>query len=91
MDINRTIIIKQRMTLRKIKDFKFTHGDYEFRLNYRGGLGEYIAIDYRAIGKRNFKYFGGVGAHDCLSQIDAIQKCCDFIDKKLFNKNLLTG
>ena len=57
----------QERRIKKIDGVRFTHEGYEYRLQYKGGFASYVAIDRRAIGKRNFKYFGGVGAYNCWS------------------------
>ena len=55
----------QERRIKKIDGIRFTHEGYEYRLQYKGGFASYVAIDRRQIGKRNFKYFGGVGAYNC--------------------------
>lgn len=59
------IVGAQTRNLKKIRDIRVEHDGYEYRIDYRGGFAAYVAIDRREIGKRNFKYFGGFGAHDC--------------------------
>ena len=61
------IIGAQNKNLRKIDNVRFTHNGYEYRITYQGGFGCYVAIDRRQIGKRNFKYFAGIGAYHCMT------------------------
>lgn len=50
----------QERNIKAADGFRFTYNGYEFRVTYRGGFAAYFAIDYRQIGKRNFKYFSGI-------------------------------
>lgn len=59
------VIGEQERRVKKIDGVRFIHEGYEYRLTYCGGFAAYVAIDRREVGKRNFKYFGGVGAYDC--------------------------
>ena len=71
---NAQILIEaQSHNLRKINDVRIEHDGYEYRVTYRGGFGSYVAIDRREIGKRNFKYFGGVGAYNCWNVDQVLQ------------------
>lgn len=87
MDINtaKLIIGTQEKNLRKIKDIRLFNNGYEFRLNYEGGFGAFICIDYRKVGTRNFKYFSGIGAYDCIYCHTAINKCVEHIENKIKN------
>ena len=67
------ILAMQHNALKKIRDVRFIHKNYEYRIDYRGGFASYIAIDRREVGKRNFKFFGGVGAYNCMSADDAMK------------------
>lgn len=84
MDINtaKEIIYSQRRNFKKIRNIRFSHCGYEFRVDYRGGFGEYIAIDFREIGKRNFKYFGGFGACHCSSNYSVMSVVCSIINDR---------
>ena len=63
---NAVIFLKaQDRNIRKVNGVKFIHKGYEYRLTYMGGFASYVGIDRREVGKRNFKYFGGVGAYNC--------------------------
>ena len=57
----------QERNLQKVKDIRITYDGYEYRIDYHGGFAEYVAIDRRKIGTRNFKYFGGFGAYTCFT------------------------
>lgn len=59
------LISAQERNIRKVNGMRFEYGKYEYRLSYVGGFAAYVAIDRRAIGKRNFKYFAGIGAYNC--------------------------
>lgn len=67
MNINTAyaIVNAQDTNLRRVTGIKFVENGYEYRLTYRGGFASYVAIDRREVGKRNFKYFSGVGAYHC--------------------------
>lgn len=55
----------QDRKLRKINKTRFVHDGYEYRLVYEGGFAPMVSIERRQVGRRNFKYFGGVGVFDC--------------------------
>ena len=67
-----TLVGMQEKRLSAIKNIRFTEGKYEYRADYRGGFACYIAIDRREIGKRNFKYFGGVAGYKYATAQDAM-------------------
>lgn len=73
------IIGAQERSIRKLNGLRFTVGDFEYRLTYRGGFAAYIAIDRRKIGTRNFKYFPGIGLYDCFGNHDALIKVYEHI------------
>lgn len=73
----RAVIGEQERRIRKIDGVRFAHEGYEYRLTYRGGFAAYVAIDRREVGKRNFKYFGGVGAYDCWTVGQVMDKVAD--------------
>ena len=60
-----SILGAQERNLRKIKDVRFTHDGYEYRVRYEGGFAAFVSIDRRQIGKRIFEYYTGFGAYDC--------------------------
>lgn len=61
----RLILNMQDRNLRKVNNTRFVDNGYEYRVTYCGGFASYVAIDRRKIGKRKFEYFGGLGAYDC--------------------------
>ena len=67
------VLERQAKNLRKADGVRFVHDGYEYRLSYRGGFAPYVGIDRRRIGKRNFQYFGGVGADRCRT-VDDVMK-----------------
>ena len=71
----------QDRRLRKIDKTRFTHDGYEYRLVYEGGFAPMVSIERRQIGKRNFKYFGGVGVFDCWTIEDAMSRVMDRVNK----------
>jgi len=77
------VLAMQDGSLRKLNNLRFIHGDYEYRLTYGGGFACYIGIDRRRIGKRNFEYFGGVGAYHCLTIGSALKLIESEIEKRL--------
>ena len=77
----RFVLDWQEKKVRKINNTRFIHGNYEYRIQYRGGFAMYLAIDRREIGKRNFKYFSGVGASDCVNAQQAFDKCMDEVKR----------
>lgn len=64
----------QERRIRKIDGVRFDHKGFEYRLTYEGGFAAFVRIDRRQIDKRNFKYFSGFGAYDCLSVEEAFEK-----------------
>ena len=72
----------QERNIRRVNGTRFVHGKYEYRLTYRGGFAAYVAIDRREVGKRNFKYFGGVGAYHCWTVGDVMALVMEEVNKK---------
>ena len=84
MDFNMAfaIIGLQNKSISKVDGVKFILGKYEYRLIYRGGFGAYVGIDRREVGKRNFKYFGGVGAYHCGTVAEVAKLVVEYINNK---------
>lgn len=80
--VARAILGTQNKNLRKLRDTRFTYKDKEFRVSYQGGFSAFTAIDYRPIGKRNFKYFDGFGAYDCATAQEALSKAIDIVKER---------
>lgn len=72
----------QERNIRKVNGTRFVHDGYEYRLEYRGGFAAYVAIDRRQVGKRNFKFFGGVGAYHCWTVKEVLALVMDEIEKR---------
>ena len=72
----------QDRNIRRVNGIKIQHNGYEYRLTYKGGFASYVAIDRREIGRRNFKYFGGVGAYHCWTATQVIDLVMQEINKK---------
>lgn len=53
----------QRENLRKVHNTRFIIGEREYRITYVGGLSEYISVDARNIGDRNFKCYTGFAGY----------------------------
>ena len=53
------IISKQKDTLRKVNNARFEHEGWEYRINYDGGIAEFISIYGRKKGGSNYKYIDG--------------------------------
>lgn len=75
----------QERNIKKVNDLRIKRNGYEYRITYKGGFSSYVAIDRREIGKRNFKYFGGVGAYGCRSAAEVLKMVIDEINKKASN------
>ena len=73
----------QNRQIRKVNGLRIVYGNCEYRITYFGGFGAYVGIDYRQVGKRNFKYFNGFGAYDCLTCGEVLKR----IEKIITNKN----
>lgn len=68
------LIYTQERRIRKVDGVRFEYKGYEYRLTYFGGFAAYVGIDRRQVGKRNFKYFSGIGAHDCWTVGQVLEK-----------------
>lgn len=79
----KALISAQERSLRKVNGFTFSYKGYDFRVKYFGGFAAYIGIDYRQTGKRNYKYFGGIGGYKYLSSCDALDAVRDEVVKKI--------
>lgn len=66
------LLAEQDRALSKIKNIRLFEDGYEYRIDYRGGLASYIAIDRRRIGNRKFKFFSGVTAAHCADEKQAM-------------------
>lgn len=77
ISIAKTIVAIQEKRLSAIKDIRFVCDKYEYRANYEGGFACYIAVDRREVGKRNFKYFGGLAGYKYATAQDAINAIID--------------
>ena len=75
------IVKTQRRCFRKINGLRFFEDAYEYRIRYEGGFAEFFILERRKIGKRNFKYFEGTGAYDCMSADDVIAKLTALVKK----------
>lgn len=73
-EIAKTLIGAQERRISKINGIRFEYEGFEYRLTYEGGFAAFVRIDRRQIGKRNFKYFSGFGAYDCLNAEEAFEK-----------------
>lgn len=82
IEFAKALLKTQDRNLRRIRNIRIYNNGYEYRINYEGGFAAYIAIDRREIGKRNFKYFGGVGAYNCVSVASAMKLVMDEITTK---------
>ena len=71
----------QDRNIRKVNNTRFVEGGYEYRVTYRGGFASYVAIDRRKVGKRNFEYFGGVGAYNCWTVGEVMELVMDKVRK----------
>lgn len=78
----KTILRMQDRRIRKIDGTRLFVGDFEYRISYYGGFASYVAIDRRQIGKRNFKYFSGVGAYNCWT----VGEVLDLINEEIMKK-----
>ena len=72
----------QKRNLKKVNGIVIEYKGYQYRLTYFGWFSEYIGIDRRLIGKRNYKYFSGIGAWHYLSAMGAVAACMEEIEKK---------
>lgn len=80
------ILGTQQRNLRKVNNIRIEHNGYEYRITYVGGFGAYVAIDRREIGKRNFKYFGGIGAYNCWTADQVLTKAMELIEMENLRK-----
>ena len=75
----RQFISAQENNIKRLDNLRITKDGYEYRISYHGGFASYFAIDRREIGKRNFKYFGGVGGYDCFTAQAVLKKILEKI------------
>ena len=73
----------QGRNLKKVNGIIIDHKGYQYRFRYLNSLVDYIGIDRRKIGERNYKYFSGIYPWRCCSVADAVSACMDEIEKKL--------
>ena len=56
------VILAQKKSLKRINDTRWTHGNFEYRLRYVGGMSEFFCVERREIGRTKFRYFRGFSA-----------------------------
>ena len=76
------LINAQERRISKVNGTRFIHNGYEYRITYRGGFAAYVPIDRRQVGRRNFKYFSGVGASDCWTVDDVMKLIMEEVERK---------
>ena len=82
IDYAKKLVGTQERNIRKVDNVRIEYEGYEYRITYRGGFAAYVGIDRKQIGKRNFLFFGGVGAYDCWTAGQVLDKVYDLILKK---------
>ena len=82
-EMAKAILSRQSRSLRAIRDVRVFHGGYEYRVDYWGGFGAYIAIDRRVVGKRKFRFFGGVSGAYCHDAEEAMGLVMDKIEGRV--------
>ena len=75
------VIRAQKKSLKRINDTRCTHGEFEYRLRYVGGISEFFCIERREIGRTKFRYFRGFSAW----RMPTCEAVAQYI-YKLFNK-----
>ena len=63
LEMAKAIIGQQEKNLRKVNNLRFIKNGYEYKIVYEGGFADFIGIYRREIGKRNFKFFHGIGGY----------------------------
>ena len=79
----KALVGAQERNIKKVNGVRFTYKGYEFRVKYMGGFAAYVGIDYREVGTRNFKYFGGVGGYKYWTAQAVLDAVMEEIIKKL--------
>ena len=79
----KTLLELQDKNLKKLDNVRIKYNGYEYKLTYHSGFVCYIGIDRRLIGKRNFKYFCGFGAYNCVNVADALEQ----VKERIFLKS----
>lgn len=76
MNINtaHAIIDYQNSRIRTLNGKRFKYNGFEYEIRYGGGQANFVALWRREVGKRNFKYSGGVGCYDCIGAASAFNK-----------------
>ena len=84
MDYNYAVRLleTQDRNIRRINGVRFFRNGYEYRLTYKGGFANYVAIDRRQNGKRNFQYYGGIGAYHCMNAVQAYELVLNEIERR---------
>lgn len=71
----------QEKKLKKVNGVRFVHDGYEYRVKYEGGFAAFVSIERRPVGKKNFKYFAGVGAYDCWTVGEVMERVMRRVEK----------
>jgi len=70
----RHFLDNQSKRISKLNGKRFSSNGYEYRLTYEGGFAPDICVDYRKLGKRNFKYLHCVDVSHCWDSDEALDK-----------------
>lgn len=73
----------QERQISRVNGMRIFRNGYEYRLTWYGGFACYVGIDRREVGKRNFKYFSGIGASDCITVGKVLDKAQNEIERKV--------
>lgn len=74
-----TILQLQDRNLRKLNNFRFTAHGVEYRLKYESGFAPMLWIEWRLVGKRNFKEYNGLSMARCMSIKEAFEMVLEHI------------
>ena len=80
MTLAERTIAKQKENLRKVHNFRFEHGDTEYRMQYDGGVAEYISVYGRRKGTQGaYRYMFGFYAFGFYTDTEAIKYAKDYV------------
>ena len=77
------LIRAKKEELRKANNTKFTVGDTDYRIEYDGGVAEYIAIYGRKRGGLLYRFVDGFAGYDYSTKDQVVNKAKELIKAQL--------
>ena len=74
-------ILATKDELRKVHNTKISHGDMDYRIEYEGGIAEYVSIYGRKKGGLAYRFVDGFNAYDYSTKDQVLERAKEIIFK----------